>query len=75
MKSTITMRRMSFGPTTLTKDRTDQFLFNLPGHHMTTLPTDVQLILFDYGNQLRDNGLLGPRSAVLLIRRTLRRRG
>ena len=38
---------------------------------MTALSTDVQVILLDHGDQLGDNGLLGPRSAVLLIRRTL----
>ena len=27
---------------------------------MTTIPTDVQLLFLNYGNQLRDNGLLGP---------------
>ena len=67
----IMTRWLSLGQTTLTKDRTNQFLLNPPGHHVTTLPTDVQLFLFNYGDQLRDNGLLGPRSAVLLIRRTL----
>ena len=67
MELTITTRWVSFGPTTLTKDGTDQFVLDLAGHHMTTLPTDVQMFLLDYSNQLRDNGLLGPRSAVLLI--------
>ena len=33
---------------------------------MTTLPTNVQVLLFDYGDKFRDNGLLGPRSAVSL---------
>ena len=67
MEPTITTRWMSLRPTALTKDRTDQFVLNPLGHHVTTLPTNVQLFLFNYGNQLRDNGLLGPRSAVLLI--------
>ena len=71
MKPTIMTRWVSLRPTTLTKDGTDQFFLNPPSHHMTTLPTNVQMLLFDYGNQLRDNGLLGPRSTVLLIRRTL----
>ena len=72
MEPTITTRWVSFRPTTLTKDGMDQFVLNPTSHHVTTLPTDVQVLLFNYGNQLRDNGLLGPRSAVLLIRRTLR---
>ena len=67
MKPTITTRQMSFGPTTLTKDGTDQFVLDSMSHHMTTFPSNVQMLLFDYGNQLRNNGLLGPRSAVLLI--------
>ena len=67
MEPTITMRQVSFGLTTLTKDGTDQFVLDLTGHHMTAFPTDVQVFLLDYGNQLRDNRLLGPRSAVLLI--------
>ena len=71
MKPTITMQQMSLGPTTLTKNRTNQFVLNPMGHHMTAFPSNVQMILFDYGNQLRNNGLLGPRSAVLLVRRTL----
>ena len=71
MKPTITTRRMSFGSTTLTKNGTDQFVLDSAGHHMTTFPTNVKVFLLDYGNQLRDNGLLGPRSVVLLIRRTL----
>ena len=58
---------VSLRPTMLTKDGTDQFILDLVSHHMTTLPTNVQMLLFDYGNQLRDNGLLGPRSAVLLV--------
>ena len=70
MKPTITMRQMSFGSTALTKDRTDQFFLDSTSHHMTTLPTDVQVFLLDYGNQLCDNGMLGPRSTVLLIQRT-----
>ena len=45
----------------------DQFVLDLTGHHMTTLPTNVQVFLLNYGDQLRDNGLLGPRSAVLLV--------
>ena len=69
MKSTITTRWVSFRPTMLTKDGTDQFILDATGHHMTALSTDVQVLLFDHSNQLRDNGLLGPRSAVLLIRR------
>ena len=67
MKPAVTTRWMSFGPTMLTKDGTDQFVLNPTSHHMTTLSTDVQVVLLDYGNQLCDNGLLGPRSAVLLI--------
>ena len=51
----------------LTKDGTDQFVLDSTSHHMTAFPSNVQVILLDYGNQLRDNGLLGPRSAVLLI--------
>ena len=58
---------VSLRPTMLTKDGTDQFILDSVSHHMTTLPTNVQMLLFDYGNQLRDNGLLGPRSAVLLV--------
>ena len=34
---------------------------------MPALPTNVKMLLFNYGNQLCNNGLLGPRSAVLLI--------
>ena len=71
MKSTITTQWVSLRPTTLTKDGTDQFILDATGHHMTTLSTDVQVLLFNHGDQLRDNGLLGPRNAVLLIRRTL----
>ena len=67
MKPTIATRWMSFGSTTLTEDGTDQFVLDSASHHMTTFPTDVQMLLLNYGNQLRDNGLLGPRSAVLLI--------
>ena len=67
MEPTIMTRWMSFGPTTLTKDGMDQFVLDLVGHHVTTLPTNVQLFLFHYGNQLHDNELLGPRSTVLLI--------
>ena len=72
MKLTITTRGMSLGPTTLTKNGTDQFILDSTGHHMTAFSSKVQMLLLDYGNQLRDNGLLGPRSTVLLIRRTLR---
>ena len=61
----IPTRWVSLRPTTLTKDGTDQFILDSTGHHMTTLPTNIQVLLFDYGNQLRDNRLLGPRSAVL----------
>ena len=71
MKPTITARWMSLGPTTLTKDGTNQFLLDSMSHHMTTLSSNVQVILLDHGNQLCDNGLLCPRSTVLLIRRTL----
>ena len=67
MKLVITAQWVSLGFATLTKDRTNQFILNLTSHHMTALPTDIQMILFNYGNQLRDNGLLGPRSTVLLI--------
>ena len=67
METTITTRRMSLGFTTLTKDGTNQFVLNTTSHHVSTLSTDVQVFLLDYGDQLRDNGLLGPRSAVLLI--------
>ena len=66
MKPAITTRWVSLGFTTLTKDRMNQFVLNPMSHHVTTLPTNVQMLL-NYGNQLRDNGLLGPRSAVLLI--------
>ena len=69
MKSTVTTQRVSFRPTTLTKDGTDQFVLDMTGHYMTSLSTDVQVLLFNHGDQLRDNGLLGPRSTVLLIRR------
>ena len=65
MEPMITTQWVSFGPTTLTKDGTDQFVLDSAGHHMTTLPTDVQMLLLDYGNQLRDNGLLGPRSTEI----------
>ena len=67
MESTITTRWVSLRPTTLTKDGTDQFVLDATGHHMTALFTNVQVILLNHGDQLRDNGLLGPRSAVLLI--------
>ena len=67
MEPTITTRWMSFGLTMLTKDGTDQFILDSTSHHVTTLPTDVEMLLLDYGDQLRDNGLLGPRSAVLLV--------
>ena len=67
MEPTITMRQVGFRPTTLTEDRTDQFVLDSASHHMTTLPTNIEVFLFHYGNQLHDNGLLGPRSAVLLI--------
>ena len=69
MKPMILTRWVSLRPTTLTKDGTNQFLLNLPGHHMTALSANVQVFLLDHGDQLRDNGLLGPRSAVLLVRR------
>ena len=55
MKPTITTRWMSLGPTTLTKDETNQFVLDSMGHHVTTLPTDVQVFFLHYGNQLRDN--------------------
>ena len=71
MEPTITTRRVSLRLTALTKDGTDQFVLDSTSHHMTTFPTDVQVFLLDYGNQLCNNGLLGPRSTVLLIRRTL----
>ena len=67
MKATIMTRWMSLGPTALTKDGTNQFFLNTTSHHMTALPTDVRVLLLDYGNQLRDNRLLGPWSTVLLI--------
>ena len=67
MEPTITTRQVSFGLTTLTKHRTDQFILDSTGHHMTAFSSKVQMLLLDYGNQLRDNGLLGPRSTVLLI--------
>ena len=51
----------------LAKDGMDQFVLNPTGHHMTTFPSDVQVLLLNHGDQLCDNGLLGPRSAVLLI--------
>ena len=54
MKPTIMTQWMSFGPTMLTKDGTDQFILDSMSHHMTALPTDVQMLLFDYGNQLHD---------------------
>ena len=67
MKLTIPTRWMSLGSTALTKNGTNQFFLDTMGHHMTTLPTDAQVFLLDYGNQLSDNGLLGPRSTVLLV--------
>ena len=67
MKVTIMTGRMSLGLTLLTKDGTNQFVLNPTSHHVTALPTDVQMLLLNYGNQLRDNRLLGPCSAVLLI--------
>ena len=70
MKSTITTRWVSLRPTMLTKDGTDQFILDSVSHHMTTLSTNVQVLLLNHSDQLRDNGLLGPRSAVLLIQRT-----
>ena len=71
MKPTIPTRWVSIGPTTLTENGMDQFVLDLTSHHMTTLPANVQVFFFHYGNQLCDNGLLGPRRTVLLIRRTL----
>ena len=71
MEPTITTRWVSLRPTTLTKDGTDQFVLDMTGHHMTALSTNVQVLLLNHGDQLCDNGLLGPRSAVLLIQRTL----
>ena len=67
MKPTIMKRWMSLGLTVLTKNRTNQFFLDTTSHHVTTLSTNVQVFLLDYGNQLHDNGLLGPWSAVLLI--------
>ena len=67
MKPVITTRWVSLGFTMLTKDGTNQFVLNPTSHHVTTLPTDVQMFLLNYGNQLQDNRLLGPWSVVLLI--------
>ena len=67
MKPAITTQWVSLGFTTLAKDGTNQFVLNPASHHVTALPTNVQMLLLNYGNQLRDNGLLGPQSAVLLI--------
>ena len=67
MKPMITVQWVSLGPTMLTKDGTNQFLLDSTSHHMTAFSSNVQVVLLDHGNQLCDNGLLGPRSAVLLI--------
>ena len=74
MEMTIMMQRMSLGTSSLTKDGTNQFALDQMTHDMAALLIDVQNILLNYGNQLRDNRLLGPWSAVLLIRRTFRQR-
>ena len=63
----ITMRRMSLRFTALTKDRTNQFILNMTSHDVAYLCILVKDILLNYGNELHDNGLLGPWSAVLLI--------
>ena len=63
---------MSLGPTLLTKDGTNHFGLNVMSHHVTTLPSYVQVLLFNDRDQLADylRGLLGPWDIVLLIRRT-----
>ena len=50
MKLAITTQWVSLGFTTLTKDGTNQFVLNLTSHHMTTLSTDVQVFLLNYGH-------------------------
>ena len=67
MELTVTTQRMSLGPTLLIEDRTNQFLLNATGHDMAAFFPTIQDVLLHYGNQLRDNGLLGPQDAVLLI--------
>ena len=67
MEPMITTQWVSIGLAALTEDGMNQFILNPTSHHMTALPTNVQVVLLDYGNQLRDNGLLGPWRAVLLI--------
>ena len=56
---------------TMSMTGTNQFVLNSMSHHMTAFSSNVQMVLLDHSNQLCNNGLLGPRSAVLLIRRTL----
>ena len=60
---------MSLGLTLLTKDGTNHFILNMMGHHVTTLPSNVQVLLFNDGDQLADHlrGLLGPQDALLLV--------
>ena len=59
---------MSLRPTLLTKDQTNHFVLDLMSHHVTTLPANVQVLLFNNGDRLADHlrGLLGPWDTVLL---------
>ena len=67
MEPTITTRQVSFGLTALTKNGANQFFLDMTSHQVTTLSTKIQMLLLNYGDQLCDNGLLGPWSAVLLV--------
>ena len=58
---------MSLGTTLLTEDQTNHFVLNPTSHDVAAFFIMVQDVLLHYGNQLRDNGLLGPGDAVLLI--------
>ena len=67
MKAVITTRRVSLGTTSLTKDGMNQFSLDQVTYNMAALFVGVQNVFLNYGNQLCDNRLLGPWSAVLLI--------
>ena len=39
--------RVSLGPTLLAKDGTNHFVLNMTSYHMATLPSNIQVLLFD----------------------------
>ena len=67
MESVVTVQWMSCGTTLLVKDGTNHFVLNPTSHDVATLLVLIQDIFLDYGHELRDNGLLGPRDAGLFI--------